>query len=156
MAEHSASGHLCFCFNSHPLRKVKSVGCTTLWTQRFEFSLILCLFSKIITVGSPRRSVSSPNNRFLDRFTVSDIPCCEAGLKTNQKAVGYLPNIPGTVAPRDIFCPVHCYCSSQGSQWGEIADNSSPTAAGKAHTGTAKARQQDFSWSVQVWLFPVL
>lgn len=43
-------------------------------------------------------------------------------LTSNQKAIGYLPNIRITIAPLGMSCHTGCYCSTLDSQLGKTVD----------------------------------
>lgn len=71
-----------------------------------------------------------PNHKFSSRFTVPSM-CfiCGAGLKSDQKAVGYLQNISSTISPTGISCHVfrmNFCCSSQCSELDKLLANFLP------------------------------
>lgn len=63
-----------------------------------------------------------PNHGLLDRFYKTQVWVFSSGLdlKSNQRAVGYSCNILVSIASMGIFCYTGHYCSSWGSQLGNI------------------------------------
>jgi len=100
------------------------------------------LFSKITAPTFPP-GVHSPLHGLLLKFNKSDIKLLlEAGIRSNQKAVGYPYNALATFIALGPSCETSWCCCIQGPQLNKTAvDDSLPTAC-RAPSGTIRANQQ--------------
>ena len=102
---------------------------------------MLCLLSRITLVGSSRGSMTYLVLLVLGPLNglKCGLPFCDAGLKFNQRAIGYSRNPNVTIVPGGLLCQASLCCSSQGSQLSKVDDKFSPLAGWLAPSSTMKA-----------------